>query len=92
MYLRACPGSGWCKGSWCRQEEIEEKVEPGEYGVENYLCRVICLFIFTLSVVEDLRSTFGSAAQGECGVCRGESLCGIRWQLGKKQVGEESDR
>jgi len=42
-----------------RREEIEQKVDPGEYGVENYVCRVVCLFIFTLSVVEDLRSTFG---------------------------------
>jgi len=50
-----------------RQEEIEQMVDPGEYGVENYVCRVVCLFIFTLSVVEDLRSTFG--------------LCYLLWKL-----------
>mmetsp|Transcript_1870 Transcript_1870/g.4741 ORF Transcript_1870/g.4741 Transcript_1870/m.4741 type:complete len:679 (-) Transcript_1870:56-2092(-) len=41
-----------------RKDDILRLVDPGEYGVENYICRLCCCFLFTMSVVEDLRSTF----------------------------------
>lgn len=39
-------------------EKIDEHVDPGEYGLENYTCRLACIFIFMLAVVEDLNDTF----------------------------------
>mmetsp|Transcript_41529 Transcript_41529/g.75251 ORF Transcript_41529/g.75251 Transcript_41529/m.75251 type:complete len:688 (+) Transcript_41529:57-2120(+) len=41
-----------------RKDDILRLVDPGEFGVENYICRLCCCFLFTMSVVEDLRSTF----------------------------------
>jgi len=38
-------------------EEIHEKIDPGEYGLENYWVRIVCIFIFMMSVMSDLRST-----------------------------------
>lgn len=40
-----------------RAEEIEAKVDPGEYGVEAYNCRLLCCFIFIVSVMNDLVHT-----------------------------------
>eukprot|EP00928_Gymnodinium_smaydae_P085966 TRINITY_DN6971_c0_g2_i3.p1 TRINITY_DN6971_c0_g2~~TRINITY_DN6971_c0_g2_i3.p1 ORF type:complete len:454 (+),score=54.56 TRINITY_DN6971_c0_g2_i3:64-1425(+) len=37
--------------------EIERVADPGEYGMENWYCRVCCLFLFTMAVYSDLRST-----------------------------------
>mmetsp|Transcript_36281 Transcript_36281/g.104381 ORF Transcript_36281/g.104381 Transcript_36281/m.104381 type:complete len:442 (+) Transcript_36281:87-1412(+) len=37
--------------------EIKDKVDPGEYGLENYWVRPVCVFIFMMSVMSDLRST-----------------------------------
>ena len=34
----------------CEEDVIEEKVDPGEYGLENRSCRWLCLFLFVLSV------------------------------------------
>ena len=38
-------------------EMIDENVDPGEYGLENYYCRLVCIFIFMLAVVQDLSVT-----------------------------------
>lgn len=40
-----------------KSAEIRQKVDPGEYGLENYMCRLVCCFIFTMSVVQDLFRT-----------------------------------
>lgn len=40
-----------------KAEEIDELVDPGEYGMENWYCRVCCLFIFTMATYNDLRET-----------------------------------
>lgn len=40
-----------------RQEEIHSIADPGEYGMENYYCRLLCCFIFMMAVMEDFRST-----------------------------------
>eukprot|EP00933_Yihiella_yeosuensis_P044972 TRINITY_DN40267_c0_g1_i1.p1 TRINITY_DN40267_c0_g1~~TRINITY_DN40267_c0_g1_i1.p1 ORF type:complete len:368 (-),score=16.09 TRINITY_DN40267_c0_g1_i1:157-1203(-) len=39
------------------EDEIRSKVDPGEYGLENYWCRLICCFIFILSEVRDFYRT-----------------------------------
>jgi len=41
-----------------KEKEVIEKVDPGEYGMENYYCRFACLFLFMLSVVDDLSGTY----------------------------------
>jgi len=35
---------------------IEENVDPGEYGLENHSCRLLCCMIFTLTLTSDLWS------------------------------------
>lgn len=40
-----------------RAEEIDQKVDPGEYGLENFWCRVVCCFLFMMAVVDDLRAS-----------------------------------
>lgn len=40
-----------------RKEDIQSLADPGEYGMENYYCRLLCCFIFMMAVMEDLRST-----------------------------------
>eukprot|EP00746_Dinoflagellata_sp_MGD_P141740 gnl/MRDRNA2_/MRDRNA2_74799_c0_seq2.p1 gnl/MRDRNA2_/MRDRNA2_74799_c0~~gnl/MRDRNA2_/MRDRNA2_74799_c0_seq2.p1 ORF type:complete len:446 (+),score=91.83 gnl/MRDRNA2_/MRDRNA2_74799_c0_seq2:151-1338(+) len=40
-----------------RAEEIETKVDPGEYGVEAYNCRLLCCFLFIVFVMNDLVQT-----------------------------------
>lgn len=40
-----------------KAEEIEQKVDPGEYGMENWWCRVVCCFLFMMAVVDDLRAS-----------------------------------
>lgn len=37
-----------------RLEEIHQKVDPGEYGLESYSCRWLCCFIFMMSVMSEL--------------------------------------
>eukprot|EP00930_Biecheleria_cincta_P043432 TRINITY_DN29823_c0_g1_i1.p1 TRINITY_DN29823_c0_g1~~TRINITY_DN29823_c0_g1_i1.p1 ORF type:complete len:462 (-),score=57.31 TRINITY_DN29823_c0_g1_i1:241-1626(-) len=36
-------------------DEINAKVDPGEYGIESYWCRVICVFIFVLTLVPEAK-------------------------------------
>lgn len=40
-------------------DQIDAKVDPGEYGLESYHCRLACIFIFMLAVVEDLKESLG---------------------------------
>jgi hypothetical protein len=37
-----------------RVEEIEQKIDPGEYGVESYWCRFACCFVFMISCMDSL--------------------------------------
>lgn len=37
-----------------QEDAINEKVDPGEYGMENFSCRAVCLFLFTLSVMHEM--------------------------------------
>jgi hypothetical protein len=36
------------------REKIAEKIDVGEYGVEDYWCRVVCIFIFFLGMMDEL--------------------------------------
>mmetsp|Transcript_2044 Transcript_2044/g.5941 ORF Transcript_2044/g.5941 Transcript_2044/m.5941 type:complete len:439 (-) Transcript_2044:184-1500(-) len=40
-----------------KEQEIMDRVDPGEYGVENNYVRWVCVFIFTMSVMHDLRGS-----------------------------------
>lgn len=35
-------------------DEINEKVDPGEWGLEDYWCRLACCFVFVMQVVAEL--------------------------------------
>ena len=39
-------------------DAIAANVDPGEWGLENYYCRLVCVFVFMMSVVDDLRESF----------------------------------
>lgn len=41
-----------------RAEDIEEMVDPGEYGLESYYLRMICCFIFVLGLWPDLAGSW----------------------------------
>lgn len=36
------------------KDEIHKNVDPGEYGVESYWCRLLCCTLFTVTVMSDL--------------------------------------
>mmetsp|Transcript_97118 Transcript_97118/g.313002 ORF Transcript_97118/g.313002 Transcript_97118/m.313002 type:complete len:450 (+) Transcript_97118:88-1437(+) len=40
-----------------KADEIQEKIDPGEYGLENYWVRIVCVFIFMMSLISDLRTS-----------------------------------
>merc|ERR1712137_642950 len=33
-------------------DEIAEKVDPGEYGLEGYYCRLLCIFVFMVGIAD----------------------------------------
>merc|ERR1719183_3113366 len=39
-----------------RKEEIGANVVPGEYGVESYWCRLLCIFIFVLQIADEFEN------------------------------------
>lgn len=41
-----------------RTDLINEKVDPGEFGMENYWCRLYACFLFAMSVITELYSCF----------------------------------
>jgi len=41
------------------KEVIHAKVDPGEYGMENYYCRLACVLLFMFSVMDDMKQTAG---------------------------------
>lgn len=44
-----------------RIDEINEKIDPGEYGVESYWCRLACCFIFMVTCMDELNLTYKMA-------------------------------
>merc|ERR1712032_1235984 len=39
--------------------EIDEKIVPGEYGVEDSKCRLVCCLLFIFAMVQELRESWG---------------------------------
>eukprot|EP00441_Pelagodinium_beii_P041220 CAMPEP_0197637248 /NCGR_PEP_ID=MMETSP1338-20131121/12532_1 /TAXON_ID=43686 ORGANISM="Pelagodinium beii, Strain RCC1491" /NCGR_SAMPLE_ID=MMETSP1338 /ASSEMBLY_ACC=CAM_ASM_000754 /LENGTH=353 /DNA_ID=CAMNT_0043209645 /DNA_START=86 /DNA_END=1147 /DNA_ORIENTATION=+ len=37
-----------------RADDINKFADPGEYGLESYYCRLLCCFLFTVTVMSDL--------------------------------------
>jgi len=44
-----------------KADKITELVDPGEYGMESYFCRVACLFVFSLACLKDLQQALNLA-------------------------------
>jgi len=42
------------------KDEIDAAADPGEYGLENYYCRLVCCFIFMMGVLSDLRQSLNT--------------------------------
>mmetsp|Transcript_104254 Transcript_104254/g.270240 ORF Transcript_104254/g.270240 Transcript_104254/m.270240 type:complete len:463 (+) Transcript_104254:173-1561(+) len=42
-----------------KAEDIDVYADPGEWGLEDYYCRLACCFIFVMGVVDDLKGTMG---------------------------------
>lgn len=42
-----------------RVEEIDAKVDPGEYGMESNMCRYLCCFIFMIDCLDELEKIWG---------------------------------
>lgn len=42
-------------------DAIHANVVPGEYGIESPMCRVVCLFLFVMYIMDDLRETVNTA-------------------------------
>lgn len=40
-----------------KTKEINEHVDPGEFGLESYYCRIICCLVFMTTCLEDLLET-----------------------------------
>jgi len=36
-----------------KQDEIQEKIDPGEYGLESYFCRLLCCVLFVMSMLKE---------------------------------------
>merc|ERR1719316_2598494 len=39
-----------------RKDEINASIDPGEYGVESYSCRFLCIFIFMLQIADEFQN------------------------------------
>lgn len=38
------------------KDEIADKVDPGEYGLEGYYCRYLCIFVFMVSIADEFQN------------------------------------
>lgn len=38
------------------EHEIAEKVDPGEYGLEGYYCRLLCIFVFMVGIADEFQN------------------------------------
>jgi len=69
--------------------QIEENVDPGEYGMESAVCRMMCLFLFVLSIVNDLKDSIGLMRLLWCIPTRADPWLGYyppRWTPNKEQA------
>lgn len=35
---------------------IDDQVQPGEYGIESYYCRLLCVFVFVLQIADEFQN------------------------------------
>lgn len=49
------------------ETQIENNVDPGEYGIESYYCRLLCVFVFVLQIADEFQNL--------------RDLCGFLWRL-----------
>lgn len=42
-----------------RADDVDSFADPGEYGLEDYYCRLACCLVFVMGVVDDLKGTVG---------------------------------
>jgi len=38
------------------KDEIASKFDPGEYGIESYYCRLICIFLFMVAIADEFQN------------------------------------
>jgi len=38
------------------EDDINEKIDPGEYGVEGYYCRLLCIFVFMVAIADEFQN------------------------------------
>jgi len=38
-------------------EQIKTAADPGEYGLEDYYCRLVCCLLFMMAIIDDLKAT-----------------------------------
>mmetsp|Transcript_37372 Transcript_37372/g.98556 ORF Transcript_37372/g.98556 Transcript_37372/m.98556 type:complete len:466 (-) Transcript_37372:122-1519(-) len=39
------------------RDEVDKLIDPGEWGIQNYYCRIACVFLFIMAVMDDLNSS-----------------------------------
>lgn len=39
-----------------RKDDIASNIDPGEYGLESYYCRLLCIFIFVLQIADEFQN------------------------------------
>lgn len=37
-----------------KQDDIDERIDPGEYGLESYYCRLLCCILFVMSMLKEV--------------------------------------
>mmetsp|Transcript_13194 Transcript_13194/g.30844 ORF Transcript_13194/g.30844 Transcript_13194/m.30844 type:complete len:493 (-) Transcript_13194:63-1541(-) len=75
-----------------RAEDIQANVDPGEYGLESQWCRLLCCFIFMLSVIQDLLNSLTLAHLLWVVPTERESWLTLKdWQEAAKYGGDSSE-
>merc|ERR1719265_3047964 len=41
-----------------KSEAIDKFADPGEFGMEDFYCRLVCCFLFMMAVMDDFKSTY----------------------------------
>jgi len=39
-----------------RKDDIASNLDPGEYGVESYYCRLLCIFVFMVAIADEFQN------------------------------------
>eukprot|EP00928_Gymnodinium_smaydae_P049653 TRINITY_DN33342_c0_g1_i1.p1 TRINITY_DN33342_c0_g1~~TRINITY_DN33342_c0_g1_i1.p1 ORF type:complete len:470 (-),score=74.22 TRINITY_DN33342_c0_g1_i1:91-1500(-) len=39
-----------------KQDKIDSVVDPGEYGMESFYCRLLCIFVFMVSIADEFQT------------------------------------